>query len=81
MADDRLACSRSLSMLLTSCDKVSRLPLAISRKPSQNASSRLMLVLWPSMGTERLATEDFMTVHDFAKLWITLGTAKPKRYR
>jgi len=39
--------------------KVSSRPSAISRKLFQNASSRLTLVLWPAIVTERLLmTED-----------------------
>jgi len=41
----------------------SRMPrdAAISLKDSQNASSRLTLVLWPERTTDRFITMDFMT--------------------
>src|SRR5215467_7488779 len=61
MADDRLPCWRPESIAPTSSDKVMFRPRAISFKPSQNASSRLTLVLWPAATMERLATRDFMT--------------------
>src|SRR5262245_31850068 len=60
MADDRLLCCRPASMVATRFDKVVSRPSATSRKPFQNSSSRLTLVLWPATTTERLTTEDFM---------------------
>ena len=47
-------------MLPTRPDKVSFRVRAISRKACQKASSRLTLVLWPSIIIERLLIEDFM---------------------
>src|SRR5262245_66271671 len=47
-------------MLVTRSDKVFRRLLAISFKPSQNASSRLTLVLCPTRTIERFTTVDFM---------------------
>src|SRR5882762_4662217 len=60
MADDRLPCCRSVSIVATSSDKVMSRPPAISLRPFQNASSRLTLVLWPAMTIERLTTGDFI---------------------
>src|SRR5262249_15980274 len=60
MADERFACSRSISMPPTNSDSVFRLLLAISFKPSQKASSRLTLVLCPARMIERFTTVDFM---------------------
>ena len=51
---------RSVSMVETSSVKVVSRPSAISRKPFQNSSSRLTLVLWPARTIERLATVDFI---------------------
>src|SRR5438874_12599307 len=60
MVDDRLPCCRWESISATNSDKFfCRLP-AISFRPSQNASSRLTLVLWPATTTERLTTGDFI---------------------
>ena len=59
MADDKLLCCRSLSIVATRSDKVVSRLLAISLRPFQNASSRLTLVLWPAIMIERLTTEDF----------------------
>src|ERR1700757_2687708 len=61
MADERLACCRSVLMPPTKSDNVFRLVLAISFKPSQKASSRLTLVLCPARMIERFTTVDFMT--------------------
>jgi hypothetical protein len=61
MADERFGCSLLALMLATSSDKVSWRNCAISRKPSQNASSTLTPVLRPAMTMHRLMTEDFMT--------------------
>src|ERR1700749_3153307 len=44
----------------TNSDSVCRLVLAISFRPSQNASSRLTLVLCPASTIERFTTVDFM---------------------
>src|SRR6516165_1843079 len=60
MADDRLPCQRSESIAPTSSDRVVFRPRAISFNPSQNASSRVTLVLWPATMIERLTTSDFM---------------------
>ena len=50
------------STLVVECDKVSSHPLAICRKSSQNASSKLALILCPAMTLEQLMIEDFMAV-------------------
>ena len=47
---------------MVECDKVSTHPLAICRKSSQNASSKLALILGPAMTLEQLMIEDFMAV-------------------
>jgi len=60
MAEERLACRRSASMLATSRDKVSCRALAMSRRPFQKSSSTLILVRRPAITIERLMTEDFM---------------------
>src|SRR2546430_2558901 len=60
MADERLACCRSASMMVTKSDKVASRPLAISLNPFQNASSRLTLVLWPERTIDRFLIVDFM---------------------
>ena len=60
MADDRLLCCRALSISATTFDSVIRCTYAISLKSFQNGSSRLTLVLCPSITTERLMTGDFM---------------------
>src|SRR5271169_131792 len=60
MADERLPCLRSESMLPTRSDSVTRRLVAISFSPRQNASSRLTLVLCPAITMERLTTGDFM---------------------
>jgi len=62
MADDRLAFSRSASMLPTRSETLMSRPAAILRKSFQNASSRLMLVLWPAITTERFAIVDLIVV-------------------
>src|SRR5262245_53089962 len=62
MADDRLACFRSASMLSTRSEMLMSRPAAIFRRSFQNASSRLMLVLWPEMTTERFAIVDLIVV-------------------
>src|SRR5262249_21150523 len=59
MADDRLACSRLPSIAATNAVRVVPRSRAISFKLSQNWSSRLTLVLWPTMTVERFVTEDF----------------------
>ena len=57
---DRLLRCRCESITATKAPKfVCRLP-AISFRHSQNASSRLTLVLWPATTTERLTTGDFI---------------------
>src|SRR5215475_14897914 len=60
MADERLPCRRSESIVDTRSDKVMSRPPAISFSPLQNASSRLTLVLWPAITIERLTTGDFI---------------------
>src|SRR3979411_62838 len=62
MADDRLASSRSVSIVATSSDKLALRLAAISLSPVQNASSRLTLVLWPPTRMERLTTRDFIVI-------------------
>src|SRR5262245_57379926 len=61
MADDRLPCSRSASIAPTNSDKVISRWSATCLRAFQNASSRLTLVLWPAMTTERLVI-DLMAV-------------------
>src|SRR5215469_99979 len=61
MADDRFACCRVVSIRATKPDKVKSCSIAISRNAVQNGSSRLTLVLWPEITTERLTIEDFIT--------------------
>src|SRR5882757_1528748 len=58
MAEDKLPCRRSESIVATSCDKVTLQLPAISFREFQNASSRLTLVLWPTTTIERLTTKD-----------------------
>src|SRR5258705_9952785 len=60
MADDRLPCRRSVSMVDTRSDSVMLRSSAISFRPCQKASSRLTLVLWPAITMERLITGDFI---------------------
>ena len=60
MADERLPCWRSVSMLPTRSDRLTRRVAAISFRPRQNASSRLTLVLCPAMTIERFTTGDFI---------------------
>jgi hypothetical protein len=55
---------RALSISLTVCDTDAPWACAISFRPLQNASSSVMLVLYPSMRMWRLMTADFM-----AELW------------
>src|SRR5262249_10088306 len=59
MADDRLPCCRSVSILATSPDNVSSRSSAISFSKFQNVSSRLTLVLCPPITIERFAIDDF----------------------
>ena len=47
---------------MVECDKVSSHSLAICRTSSQNASSKLALILCPAMTLEQLMIEDFMAV-------------------
>ena len=56
IADDRLLCCRSESMLPTSCDRWTPRLWAIERSSIQKASSRLTLVLWPPTTRERFVT-------------------------
>src|SRR3954452_8408451 len=60
MAEDRLPCRRSVSMVDTRSDSVMLRSSAISLRPCQKASSRLTLVLWPAITMERLTTGDFI---------------------
>src|SRR5919197_22401 len=60
MADDRLSCCRSESIAATNSDNFFCRWTAISFRLSQNASSRLTLVLWPAITIERLKTRDFI---------------------
>ena len=61
MADDRFPWCRSESIAASNADKVMSWRLAISFSDFQNASSRLTLVLWPAIATDRFTTRDFMT--------------------
>src|SRR5476651_342458 len=58
IADDKLACSRFASIKVASSDKLTLRPPAISLRAFQNGSSRLTLVVWPLILTERLTTVD-----------------------
>src|SRR5215468_3309781 len=60
MADDRLPCCRSESIVATRSDNVMSRPPAISLRTFQKGSSRLTLVLCPAMTMERLTTGDFI---------------------
>src|SRR5215471_17726614 len=60
MAEDRLPCWRSESIVATRSDSVILRPTAISLSPLQKASSRLTLVLCPAITIERLTTGDFI---------------------
>src|ERR1700716_2888332 len=60
MADDRLPFCLSLLIVAASSDDVIFRWPAISLNAFQNVSSRLTLVLWPAMTTERLTTDDFI---------------------
>src|SRR5215470_16078216 len=62
MAEDRLPYCRSLSMPATKSDIVIARELAISLSAFQNASSRLMLVLWPATTTECFTIDDFIAL-------------------
>jgi hypothetical protein len=52
-------CWRSVLMVETSVAVVTPCAVAISRRASQNASSRVMLVLCPAMVIDLLKTRDF----------------------
>jgi hypothetical protein len=54
-----LLCWRSLAIVETSVAGVTPLAVAISRSASQNASSRLTLVLCPAMTVDLFKTRDF----------------------
>ena len=56
---DRLPCRRPLSISAITFDSVARCMCAISLRSFQKASSRLTLVLRPSMSTERFTTSEF----------------------
>src|SRR5262245_32393642 len=60
IADDKLACWRPSSICATNFDSVDCCLRAISFRSLQKASSRLTLVLCPSMMTDRLMIEDFI---------------------
>ena len=60
IADDRLANSRSASMLLINRDKLTRRDLAISCRPCQKSSSNEILVFRFLTTTVCLPIEDFM---------------------
>jgi hypothetical protein len=53
IAEERLLCWRDSSISATIFDSVTHWACAISFRPRQNASSRLMLVLCPPMTMER----------------------------
>src|SRR3982074_48860 len=72
MADDRLASSRSVSIVATSSDKLALRLAAISLSPVQNASSRLTLVLWPPTRMERLTTRDFIVIAGLGAGWTAM---------
>ena len=57
MADDRLACCRLESILVTRVSSLILRAKALSLSPSQNSFSRLTLVLRPEMTMECLLTE------------------------
>src|ERR1700746_357710 len=80
MADERFACSRSVSMPPTKSDNVFRLVIAISFKPSQKASSRLTLVLCPARMIERFTTIDFMAPLLFQRPIPPSANAGPNHY-
>ena len=61
--EDRLRYLRALSMWATNSDSVVCLVYAISFRAFQKASSRLTLVLCPSITMLRLVTEDFIGPH------------------
>ena len=60
IAEDRLPARRPLSIFVTTSDSVTCCVSAMSFRLLQKASSRLTLVLCPSMTTERLTTSDFI---------------------
>jgi hypothetical protein len=60
IAEDRLPCRRVSSILATNVPSVACRACAISFSSLQKASSRLTLVLCPSMTMECLTTEDFI---------------------
>src|SRR5262249_6946467 len=60
MADDRLPCRRSVSIVATRSESVRLRSPAICFSPCQNASSRLTLVLCPAITIDRLTTGDFI---------------------
>jgi hypothetical protein len=73
IADDRLPYWRLDSIFATTLDSVALLLLAISFKPHQNGSSRLMLVLWPAITIDRFMTVDFIMC-----LSIAIGTDRQR---
>jgi hypothetical protein len=61
IAEDRLPCWRPLSISAITFDRVACCVCAISLRSLQKASSRLTLVLCPSMMMERLTIDDFLS--------------------
>src|ERR1700674_866156 len=66
MADDKLPCCRSPSIVATNSDSVRFRSPAMAFKLPQNLSSRLTLVLCPPMTTERFKTADFIRLASFS---------------
>src|SRR5580704_15180822 len=66
MADDKLPCCRSPSIVATNSESVTFRSPAIAFKLPQNPSSRLTLVLCPPMTTERFKTADFILLPSFS---------------
>ena len=61
-AEERLPSFRFLSMSATTFDTVTHSACAMSFRTVQNASSRLTLVLCPSITIDRLTIEDFILI-------------------
>src|SRR5215469_13706961 len=64
MPEERLPWRCANSTSVSKADRNIPRDAAISFKESQNASSRLILVLWPDRTTDRFITRDFMTHSD-----------------
>ena len=77
MAEERLLQRRSESMSPTMTDRFRSQSFAISLRPLQNASSRLMLVLWPAMTIDRFMTNDFMITSLWSENTDSLPTIGP----